>query len=87
MNISQTISRLRELEMASGGDCKCHCMKTCPDKAQEYWEYFDEYVPVLLDALEKCVAALKEIEDLPPIRERERRAIVRNVIEEINNER
>lgn len=57
--ITKFLDELSELEAKSGGDCKCHSMVTCPDKAFDYWGYFDEYVPKLIEAMRVLVEVVE----------------------------
>lgn len=61
MTLQKYLERLREIDANSGGDCKCHYMMTCPDKAQDYWAHWDEHVPKLLKINEVLVGVLEYV--------------------------
>lgn len=66
MGLNTLLERLKEIDAKSGGDCECHCMMTCPDKAQEYWGYFDEFLPTLIQIIETQALALRVYSRLGP---------------------
>ena len=55
-----TLEEIKKRLDASGGDCPCHSMVSCPDKAQEYWDHYDidvEWLVERVELLEKVVEA------------------------------